>query len=117
MSVILDVGQPYSDASIELCRIFNTALSEIGLSINLQMVPNDEPNKTMSWLIGSKIGYAAEVQYTDNTISISCFEFDELAHSLSPSFKEIIHLSDFDSLSKIGHCLQKFSDYETKNLA
>jgi len=109
MSVTLDVGQPYSDASIELCRIFNTALDEVGSTTSLRMVPNDDPYHTMSWILGSRPGLAAEVLYEENAIRISCYEFDELATSLTPIFTEIIHLSDFDSLYKIGHCLKKVS--------
>ena len=115
MSVILDVGQPYSDASIELCRIFNAALGEIDKSINLNMVPNDEPNKTVSWIFGPNIGYAAEAQYSDNTVVISNYEFDELAVSLTLLSKETIYLSDLDSLHKIGRCLQRI--FDAQNLA
>ena len=113
MSVTLDVGQPYSDASIELCRIFNTALTEIGCpTIDLRMIPHDEiGGVVVSWLFGPSstppTGYAAEVCYTNNLIAISCYEFDELASGLVSRFKETIILSDNDCLIRIGNCLKK----------
>lgn len=117
MSVILDVGQPYSDASIELCRIFNAALIEVNYPINLNLVPHDDPQlcQTEAWIFGPDgfIGAAGEVRYANNTITISHYELDGLAGNLVLTSKDTITLSDLDSLAKIGNCLKKMYD---KNL-
>lgn len=109
MGVILDVGQPYMEASIELCRIFNAALSDIGYTTSLKLIPNDlNHDETHAWLLSEYQGIAGEIKYTSNaTIDLS-FMLVEDGH-LKHWFGDIINLNEPDSLKKLGYCLKKFA--------
>jgi hypothetical protein len=113
MSAILDVGQPYTQASIELCNIFNVALSEINHQVSLKFVPSDAFNNTeiRGWLFSESIGFAGEVTYTDQ--AIVKLEFVKLSHFNVPAiqhwFSETINLTRPNSLQKLGVCLKRFT--------
>lgn len=114
MSAILDVGQPYTQASIELCNILNAALSEIGHQTSLKIVPSDTvyDSETKGWLFSESVGFAGEITYTNQ--AIIKLDFVKLSHfselTLRPWFSEIINLNEPDSLQKLGTCLKRFAD-------
>lgn len=105
MSAILDVGQPYTQASIELCNIFNAALSEVKYQTSLKFVPSDAFHDTeiRGWLFSESIGFAGEVTYTDQ--AVVKLEFVKLSHfselSLRHWFSETINLNEPDSLQNL----------------
>ena len=110
MSAILDVGQPYTQATIELCNILNAALSEIGHQTSLKIVPSETTydTETKGWLFSESIGFAGEITYTNQAIiKLDFIRFNE--PSLQSWFSEIINLNAPDSLQKLGDCLKRFA--------
>ena len=110
MSAILDVGQPYTEASIELCNIFNAALNEIGYQASLKLVPNEDHNETKGWLLSDKIGMAGEVVYNKAVIQLHFFKMSLWPVALQPWYDININLSEPNSLRKLGYCLKRFAN-------
>lgn len=110
MSAILDVGQPYTQASIELCNIFNAALNEIGYQASLKLIPYEDSHETKGWLLNEQIGEAGEVTYTDQ--AVIKFHFVKVSPwpvTLLPWYDTTINLSEPSSLQELGHCLKRFA--------
>lgn len=109
MSAILDVGQPFSEASIELCNIFNAALNEIDYEASLKLVPNEDYNETRGWLLGDKVGLAGEVVYHNGAIQLHFFKVSPWPVALLPWYDISINLGEPNSLQKLGRCLKRFT--------
>lgn len=110
MSAILDVGQPYTESSIELCNIFNAALSEIGYQASFQLIPNEDPYETRGWLFNGHRFEAGEVVYNNAIIKLHFFKISPWPVTLLPWYDIDINLSEPDSLRKLGISLKRFTD-------
>lgn len=97
------------EASIELCRVFNAALSDIGYTASLKLIPDDiSLQETHAWLLGEHQGIAGEIKYTsDATVEMSFYLMEDA--QFRHWFSETINLQEPNSLTKLGGCLKRFA--------